>query len=115
MISEIQNASDADGEIFDRKRFLQEVDPFVAAAVMHYGVAGVFLPRQHRHVPVEVLRREAVVDALVGLFDAAEEALDHVRVRAVIRLVLQAMVHTDQLDEAIWSSYASCSSAIRRA
>lgn len=45
-----------------------------------------------------------MIDALVGLLDAVEEAFDHVRVRAVVLLVLEAVVHTvhgDKADEIV--------------
>lgn len=50
-------------------------------------MAGVFLPGDHRHVPIQVLHREAVVDAVVRALGAGEETLDPVGVGTVLGLV----------------------------
>lgn len=67
-------------------------------------VARVLLPRDHRHVPVQVFHREPVMDADVGALDAGEEAFDPVRVGPVLCLVGLAVVHAledRQTDEII--------------
>ena len=63
-------------------------------------VAVVLAPGDLGGVPVEVPDREAVVDADVGPLDAAEEALDVVRVHAALCLVFLAVVHPEQLLQA---------------
>jgi len=50
-------------------------------------MAGVFLPGDHRHVPIQGLHREAVVDAVVRALGAGAETLDAVGVGTVLGLV----------------------------
>jgi hypothetical protein len=63
-----------------------------------------FLPGDHCHAPVEILDREAVLDADIRALGAGEEALDPVGVGPVVGLVGLAVVHTPkdrQPDEVI--------------
>lgn len=56
-------------------------------------VASVLLQGDHGHVPVQVLHREAVVNADVRALGAGEEALDPVGVGPILGLVGLAVVH----------------------